>query len=378
MLQGATSVECCRNGAGPELRLLGQLLRSVSALHTVTLCLTACMVWAECGKRWMYTTITYMSDDPVAEWAAAVTACLFFAFAGGAITAIRAQSIACIPEPVQTAQYSARQVAVLFGIWVPFICVASIPSFMYGLSVSTPADNTIGISSTVIALFHNGAGLILSIINGFVVPQLASTLIRTVNSGKTDQSAALNLTMAARLCTALIVPFVTVLVLNQECFAKWLLLWEGCESSSSYDIKLTMSSGFTPRLLVQHSDVCSPGYKSHRCPRAMTDVLGSLITQKLLFVTFVGCPITLALSTPQVRAAREWLVRNVLRQRDYEVTVSVDREVAGVNMLVLSTMPPLQPVVADKSVLAAGRLNIHWCLGAVYLRSCHWCASLWR
>ena len=32
------------------------------------------------------------------------------------------------------------------------------PSFMYGLSVSTPADNTLSISSTVIALFHNGAG----------------------------------------------------------------------------------------------------------------------------------------------------------------------------------------------------------------------------
>jgi hypothetical protein len=146
------------------------------------------------------------------------------------------------------------------------------------------------------------------------------------------------------------------LILNQDCFAKWLSLWGPCQDSSAFDIvQRVPPSGYctsalssctfqSPNFVVisyrlqqitQHNDVCRPAYVvDGRCPRAIIGVLGSLLVEKLTFGAFVGPCIALLLTTSQCHRARVWFMRTVLcKPEDYEITKSLDCEMASVVML---------------------------------------------
>eukprot|EP00656_Telonema_subtile_P056764 TRINITY_DN9156_c0_g1_i2.p1 TRINITY_DN9156_c0_g1~~TRINITY_DN9156_c0_g1_i2.p1 ORF type:complete len:279 (+),score=39.01 TRINITY_DN9156_c0_g1_i2:104-940(+) len=125
--------------------------------------------------------------------------------------------------------------------------------------------------------------------------------------------------------------FCMVVVLDQQCAAKWLVFWDRCQNASAFDLSVHAGGNFA---VLRHDEVCSPSYAADRCPRAVVEVLGNLLVQKLMFTIFVIPPLVLLISTEQLRRAREWIVQELLRKPEYKVTNSIDQQMVGVAMLI--------------------------------------------
>ena len=314
----------------------------------------------ECGKIYLYWTAAYLRDHPSAEWTLAVAACISFAGATWCICALRVhikQNMIMLPgrEP------STRQRIYLWLLWTPICCLLSTPMIVYILSTSLPAnENTIGLGSATLFVMQRGAGPMLYCISALMVPPLARLVIQTV-TGSYDSATAARLMTGARLIVSLLAPFVTILALNQQCFAWWLKLWKPCQDPAQFKIDITAK--LTAHTVVgtfqlyhafpvtSHDEICAPTYNSGECPRAVIDTLGSLIFDKVLFTALIGPLRVLLMNTRTWRRGQEWLVRNILRARSYELTCDMDTESAGIVMLLQLLLtfgfviPALVPVV---------------------------------
>lgn len=299
---------------------------------------------AECGKPWLRTTIAYL-DAPDMEWLAAIACCVYASVGTLAIGAVRAQSVTDIARQTETSNYTNRQIVAIVVCWLLVTIILSGPSLLYAASTSIPPDeNNLGLGTLALRLFHNGAGMILFLITSIAVPYLADTLIKCVNGGNKDRGVALHLIMVARLMIALVVPFVAIFVLNQDCHAQWLKLWKPCNSQGSFQVYSCDLSvdwpdpnychGFAPALLVGHDQVCSPDYQASRCPRAVVDALGTLIVSKQIFAVFAAPPLALLMCTPWFRSSRDWVMRTLLCQPNYDGSKKIDKELVVINMLV--------------------------------------------
>ena len=261
-----------------------------------------------------------------------------------AVGAVRAHSVTKIAQQTETNSYTVLQILAMVVCWLLVVGVLSGPSLLYAASTSIPPDdNTLGLGTTALRLFHNSAGIVLFLITSIAVPFLADNLIKCVNGGNKDRAVALHLIMVARLMIALIVPFGAVFVLNQDCHAQWLRLWKPCSSQDSFqvyscDITADWPSPnwcfFSPVLLVGHDQVCSPDYQASRCPRAVVDVLGTLIVQKQAFAVFAAPPLALLMCTRWFRASRDWVMKTLLCQPNYDGSRKIDKELVVINMLV--------------------------------------------
>ena len=208
-------------------------------------------------------------------------------------------------------EFSFKQYAVLGVCWVGVMALLSIPSVFYALSTSLPpGENLLDLNKGLLELFHLSTGSILALISAYVLPFLAKSLVKLVNGGVEHLRASVNLMMVGRLVVCLLVPLVMVIVLNHQCLGKWTLLWRGCSSSSSFDIKGVLlqdqvdrwianqfcgghqhpnvhsTCGFRPlskpSYVLHHQMVCDPPFNAKRCPRAVVESVGTLIVSKLL------------------------------------------------------------------------------------------------
>ena len=170
-------------------------------------------------------------------------------------------------------------------------------------------------------------------ISALMIPPLARfTLVSVV--GSHDSTIAARLITCARLIVTLLVPFMAVVALNQQCFAFWLRLWTPCQDDSQFDINIYKKLSFMTTVgpitvykifeATSHNDICSPTYNTGECPRAVIDTLGSLIYEKLQFTAFVGPMRMLLLNTKAWRRGQEWFVRTVFRAGSYEMTTDMD------------------------------------------------------
>ena len=160
--------------------------------------------------------------------------------------------------------------------------------------LTIPSDeNTLGLGDSTLALSQFSAGAVMSLTTMIIVPLLGNAWVNASNGGKPDRKTALHPIMPARLMIALVIPFCAVLVLNQNCNAQWMTLWK-----PAHDKLMYCSTGIEPTLVVTHDQVYTPDYQATRCPRAVVDTLGTLIFEKQIFVTFIGVPMTLLVSTP--------------------------------------------------------------------------------
>ena len=293
-----------------------------------------------------------------------------------AVGAVRAHSVTKIAQQTETNSYTVLQILAMVVCWLLVVGVLSGPSLLYAASTSIPPDdNTLGLGTTTLRLFHNSAGIVLFLITSIAVPFLADNLIKCVNGGNKDRAVALHLIMVARLMIALIVPFGAVFVLNQDCHAQWLRLWKPCSSQDSFQVyncdptdKDYYSPNYcitpVPVLLVGHDQVCSPDYQASRCPRAVVDVLGTLIVQKQAFAVFAAPPLALLMCTRWFRASRDWVMKTLLCQPNYDGSRKIDKELVVVNMLVDYTLVLgfCVPLLVPLSCLAMAQAAavFHW------------------
>eukprot|EP00656_Telonema_subtile_P015483 TRINITY_DN18121_c0_g1_i1.p1 TRINITY_DN18121_c0_g1~~TRINITY_DN18121_c0_g1_i1.p1 ORF type:complete len:280 (+),score=51.36 TRINITY_DN18121_c0_g1_i1:133-972(+) len=128
-----------------------------------------------------------------------------------------------------------------------------------------------------------------------------------------------------RFRIGVVVPFVTGFLLNQSCHAKWLRFWRPCTDSQNFDYTAKMPT-FPPIYfpVTRHEEICTPEYNSGQCPRAMVDILGTLLFDKLIFGTFAG-PCLIVTSV----VVKSWWARC----RGSTRKVPLDVEVAGVVMM---------------------------------------------
>eukprot|EP00656_Telonema_subtile_P003133 TRINITY_DN11439_c0_g1_i1.p1 TRINITY_DN11439_c0_g1~~TRINITY_DN11439_c0_g1_i1.p1 ORF type:complete len:223 (-),score=37.02 TRINITY_DN11439_c0_g1_i1:97-765(-) len=96
-----------------------------------------------------------------------------------------------------------------------------------------------------------------------------------------------------------------------------------------------VNEGYREQQITTHADVCTPAYVADgRCPRAVVEVLGSLMVAKMSFGAFVAPGLALLLSSQHGSAAREWFMRKVLcKPEGHRFKLSLDTEMAGVVML---------------------------------------------
>ena len=123
--------------------------------------------YMKCGKLWLRGTIAYVSDDHIIEYGTAIAACCYVAFVAVSLQRFEHS----IPKFNQNTWCLANVSFV--AIWVPILTLLSLPSFVYAAGTALPAHNTLGLSSTVLAVFQNDIGAILYLISSVVIPFLA-------------------------------------------------------------------------------------------------------------------------------------------------------------------------------------------------------------
>lgn len=229
----------------------------------------------------------------------------------------------------QSEKHTWHRKAGILAIWMLVVGVFSVPSWIFAIGTSLPGDhNTLGISARTLQAFQHSAGAMLSATNSFAMPLLARWVTRAFSQGEVDRSTELILMMGGRLAISLIVPVLAVIILDQQCFAQWLKFWDGCQSPDAFNIEVLSHS------VIAHADVCNPGYASSGfCSRAVVSTVGDLILSKLVFSAFVTPPLFLLQCTRHFRRFKEWIVHNIFGNHEYKATRSVDREVAGITML---------------------------------------------
>lgn len=133
-----------------------------------------------------------------------------------------------------------------------------------------------------------------------------------------------------------------------RCFATWLLFWDPCQDPENFMVPAPGTEGV---YLVTHKDICEPSYSSDSsCPRAVIEVLGTLLIGKLTFAICVGTVMLLLSMLPAVRACGESLIQKL--RPTYVMSKDMDTEVAGLVMymdlalLMGFSVPLLVPLIA--------------------------------
>lgn len=193
-----------------------------------------------CGKPWLYTTAAYLYDDPKIELAVAVTACLVAGCAGWGVRMLdqRARQLYS-PVPLTAVSPPLSRQMLLWSGWVGISLVLSVPTGLYTVSTSLPANNTLGLSRTLLDFFHYCAGPALYVTSALLVPPLARWSVPAA-FGQRDPDTEARLMIVARLFVALLVPVLVTLWFNQACFALWLQSWQPCSESGTFNIDVSL------------------------------------------------------------------------------------------------------------------------------------------
>lgn len=125
------------------------------------------------------------------------------------------------PEPEEATPNRLRLALLAVG-WVVVSLVLSMPSVLYALSTSLPSDNSLHISSGVLQVINRGIGGLLFVISAYIIPTLSRWASRWAVGGQVWLSG--HLITATRSVVTLLVPMCVVITMNQNCFAKVIII----------------------------------------------------------------------------------------------------------------------------------------------------------
>jgi len=253
----------------------------------------------ECGRPSFNLSIANLGESPHLEWLA-ILACVFMGAATWALLALKMRLPSVDPPSDDRTQQQHKQLktialhGVMWLLWSIIVAFFSVPSVLYVAStVTQPGDNVYGLSSTVLHLAQKGIGPVLVFINSILLPALARKLsaallgaaggvdpstpqgsrreddgqqvaasslpqpshettaelcsgdyteLESGSGGAMPRSAssnACNLIMLAEISTALLVPIVSTMLLNQDCAALWIRAWQPCTHSNRFALTST-------------------------------------------------------------------------------------------------------------------------------------------
>lgn len=224
-------------------------------------------------------------------------------------------------------------------------------------------------------------GAILYLTKSYPIPVLARNLTCLIYGPKPPLNSAARLMMFGNFLLAIVVPLITVIYTNQDCFGRWITYWRNCQDLDSFDTSVTgivedftyyaphydleldlnvtnrSASIFIDAVVTTHDEICHPKYVADgRCPRATIEAMGDLYTKDLCFSAGLGTILTFIRASPPFQRAKRWVVRNICRRPEYESRIRVDRLVTGAALvlelpLVLGFVYPILPVLAAAVML---------------------------
>jgi len=187
----------------------------------------------DCGELWLKSTIADLINSPVEEWCCAVAACVYAGMAAAAISELqsletsRSSPVLQIEEPAvgvtPAMEVTWRKHAVLILLWLPIICILSLPMVLAMISLSVPPDeNMLGLGEGLLGAASATMGAALYLIKSYALPALADLLTRLVYKDSPPSTAKGRLAMSGMFWIVVAVPSITVLIINEDCFAAWL------------------------------------------------------------------------------------------------------------------------------------------------------------
>jgi hypothetical protein len=134
----------------------------------------------------------------------------------------------------------------------------------------------------------------------------------------------------ARLWASVLAPSIALLLIHEDCFGGWKLLWGPCGSNArNFDV----IDSFSDRgLLVTRAAVCGLQFKPARCSRAVLEQLSYLLLGKLAYAAFLLPAVVLVLHTGWWRGVKQAVVRRLFCHPTYLAAVDVDAEFCGLLM----------------------------------------------
>jgi len=245
-----------------------------------------------------------------------------------------------------------------------------------------PGDNVLGLESDVLSAAQYSMGAMLYILKSYPIPSSARYLTRLIYGHTAPSNTAARLMLFGNFMLAIVVPLATIIYTNQDCFAGWMALWRQCDNARSFDTSvqgvigsfsypsqgyINLTTGFFEHhrtaeisiavTVTTHDEVCHPRYIADgRCPRAVVSSLGELYTKDLCFSIGLGTILSFLRATPHMKRTKQWLMRKVCRQHEYEPKVRADRFVTSAALLmelplVLGFLYPILPALAAAAMM---------------------------
>jgi len=324
-------------------------------------------------------------------------------------TKLLAQNVPVAPQQSNFIQLkNAGAHLIMWLVWLPWVAVLSVPSFLYIVStVTQPGDNIYGLNAATLYLAHQGIGPVLVFINKVIFPKLARWLSsRMLEIGDkpsqantpgsqsdgsnqievpqehdeaeapsptaddasppvTGSNVAGNLLMMAAIATSLLVPIVSTMMLNQDCAAFWIRAWQPCQNGTKFNLTIDLPQPTLYGLVVppvhfeaiRHEDVC-PSLTSFsiankgKCVRSIMGVTSSLLLAKLTFSAFASSALAVALLFPKAGARVERIAQRVTCNPLYHRRQDLDLEWVSIVLYFLygvifgCVTPALLPLLA--------------------------------
>jgi len=325
-----------------------------------------------CGDLRLRTTIAYLSDSPANEWCIAVLGCAAAGVGSILLSTLHSEAESQFAAQ-KTPSLTVGTYLQLVLSWMVVLVVLSVPTALYALSQTLPADNTLGLSKTALTVFNEFAVVAVYIMIVAVLPAVAVRLVQRVTQcEQADPMLTCQMLLLGRMVVNILVPIAIVIIFDNSCFAQWLRFWSPCADPERFEVTVSMTPSAPANLTQQtkieveryfgklnythtvatHSEICEPSWpQNHHCSREVLAVVGDLIFRKCVFLSFLGPGATLLVSLPAVTRVLEGIWQRVLPGKDF-IWYQGDVELAFILMFVeyiLSLsflLPLLLPLIA--------------------------------
>ena len=238
--------------------------------------------WFQCGDSLSkYTTSVLYWEGDTGDAAQVVLALLMGLYsATSAMFLVQFRSVI----PWRATQISTKRKTLVIAVWMFVSVILALPTLAYGIvSGSLTEDNVIGISASSIQFIQYAAPVLLAVINTIIAPLLAYQLDSTIGA---------ELVEFTRLLTSVVVPIIGIVLMDGGCMGGWSVLWKRCrDDPTAFDITLKLkfaAASPIPLQILRHNDICRPSdtINAGRCARSIVRILGQLLSQKLLLISF--------------------------------------------------------------------------------------------
>jgi hypothetical protein len=292
-----------------------------------------------CGEGFArFGTIAYLGGASAGyELGAAIAAVVFYCVAASLVLQFRMMLLEqYVDSHRELPRVTWSALVSMYVRWLALIALCSVLPLLYALCGSLPR-NISGLGGDVMNLpdwlrttLDTGMSLLLSITTSIVIPYCCRRLSHGVFGAAGNPALTSRMLQFTRLWASVLAPSIALVLIHEDCFGGWKLLWGPCKLNAP---NFNIVDSFSDRgLLVTRSTVCGLELKAARCSRAVVEQLCYLLLGKLAYAAFLLPAMALVLHTAVWRRLKQVLVRRLCCHRTYLAAVDIDAEFCALLM----------------------------------------------